>query len=319
MKKYLILFLLPVVIYFFWDKKENVKPIPQVSPATASKKKPSNKQLFFGKRPKLKSTLPVASVCDDVQTSLDDMDFMNENVELITEAQLDQLKTCLSPEFHPKLAEIKSLCFGKNGNKQLCFSNVVMLRGVLRSKHLLNPETRSDLADLMMSEFAKPVPDFKKLKSLAKKLLLQDPNDLPVQKVWAMSSVVASGDPAKITDAEVDEIYQVMDQKFVESDPELRGLNVILKTKLNPQSVEQLTRDYLTSNPEDLSSKEMLGWSLWQQGRREEAIAQVDAILLQKDDPWLRDMRNKLAAPDAKKDSYQGRINIGIRLEDLWE
>lgn len=127
------------------------------------------------------------------------------------------------------------------------------------------------------------------------------------------------GDPAKLADSDIEEIYSVLDRNLIENDPEFAGLDTILKTKLQPLSVEELARQKLGSDPQDFKTQEMLGWSLWQQGRREEAIAQVDAILARNPDPWLKEMRNKLTQPGASKDTYQGRINIGIRLEDLWE
>jgi hypothetical protein len=62
----------------------------------------------------------------------------------------------------------------------------------------------------------------------------------------------------------------------------------------------------------------MLGWSLWQQGRRTEALNELDAILAMKKDPYLQKLRKILADPHAKKDSFPGRLSLGVRLEDLW-
>lgn len=192
-----------------------------------------------------------------------------------------------------------------------------MFRSFIRVRAIKDPSTREELADLILAEFSKKIPDFKKLKDVSRELLKLDPNDRPVQKVWAMTAVIA-GDPKNLNPELVRDIYETLDPEQIENDPELRGLDVIMKTKLKPDSVEDYTREILKNNPSDLSSREMLGWSLWQQGRREEAIAEVDRILSQSKDPYLAKIREQLVSGNATKDSFPGRLNLGVKLEDLW-
>lgn len=150
MKKYFILLLIPVLAYIFWDKQESkspaistTRPIPQ--------KVSKNKQQIFGKRPKLKPVATDANTdCDSFRDSLDDMDFMQEIDQWLTFKDVELLPGCLPVEFNPKIAEIKNNCFEKL-NKEMCLTNMVMLRGILRAKLISHAETRSDLADVMMS------------------------------------------------------------------------------------------------------------------------------------------------------------------------
>jgi hypothetical protein len=318
MKRYIFLLLIPVVLYVFWSKeeKEVSLPTPELSRATP-KKVLKNKEVFYGKR---KSSVAVNETdgCDVIRHRLDGLDFNLDIEDWIAEVRTLNLSACTHPDFAEKIKEIQKLCLVEKPDKEYCLVNLVFLRGQMRAKFIKNPSTREELADMITSEFSKKNPDFKKLRQLARKLMDQDPNDLAVQKVWALTSVVSEGDPTKMSDNLVNEIYSNLGPELFAEDKQMRSLDVMLKTKLRPDSVEEMTRKIMQEDPKDLTSRELLGWSLWQQGKREEAIAQVDYILSQTNDPWLRDMRQKLLDPNANKESYAGRINIGVRLEDLW-
>ena len=320
MKKYFFLLLLPVAIYFYWSSRLEKISRNSESYSIPTKTTPV-KQLIQGKRTRIHTdSSAVSDVCEQVGVQLDDIDFNLPFKDWLEALSLPKLGECENAEYQQRIALIQEKCLIKKSvSKDECMTNLVMLRSLIRAKKIKDPTSRDELADMIMAEFSKKDPDFKKLKNFSRELLNKDPGDKPVQKVWAMSAVI-SGDPKNIDPALAEEIYETLDPEQMNTDPELRGLDVILKTGLKPASVEVYSRDILAQNPKDLSSREMLGWSLWQQGRREEAIAQVDAILaLNPKDQWLKEMRRRLTDPKASKDSYAGRLNLGIRLEDLWD
>lgn len=316
MKKYLWLLLLLPMIYFLWGRRQE-EPVVSVSkPANIQTKTKSNK-IFLSKRETPMEVKIKSDWCSHVSSRLDNIDFNLELKDWLSSLKKEEFQGCDDPELKDRVSLILSNCFSEKLNKDECFTNLIMFRSIMRARNIKDPSTRAELADLIMAEFSKKTPDFKKLKDFSSELLNSDPNDKPVQKVWAMSAVI-NGDPKNLSPDLIDEIYKTIDPEEMQTDPELRSLDVIMKTKLKPDSVEDYTRDLLKNNPKDAASREMLGWSLWQQGRRDEAIAQVDAILAIKKDPYLEILRKKLSDPTATKDSYPGRMSLGIRLEDLW-
>ncbi len=317
MKKYLwLLLLLPVVLYFFGIRKEEIEIASSPALETLPTKPKSNK-LFLSKRETPMAVKIKSDFCSHVSSQLDNIDFNQDVKDWLSLLKKEDFQGCDDPELKERVSLIINNCFAKKLTKDDCFTNLIMFRSIMRARNIKDPSTRSELADLIMAEFSKKEPDFKKLKDFSGELLKSDPNDKPVQKVWAMSAVI-NGDPKKLSPELIDEIYKTIDPEEMMNDPELRSLDVILKTKLKPDNVESYTRDNLKNNPKDISSREMLGWSLWQQGRRDEAIAEVDAILAIKKEPYLVALRKKLTDPSATKDSYPGRMSLGIRLEDLW-
>lgn len=316
MKKYLLLLLIPVIFYFLRGKEE------QRPSAFHSAQSPANnekaRQLFLSKRTSVPADSVTENPCVIAAGKLNDIDFNIPVKEWLAHLDADTFIKCTDPELKDRVTVIRNSCFTGKIVEQECFTNLLMFRSSIRARSIKDPSTREELADMILSEFSKKEPDFKKLKEFSGELLRQDPNDKPVQKVWAMSAVIA-GDPRKLSPELIDEIYQNIDPGEMKTDPELRSLEIIMKTNLKPLSVEEYTRNALKEDQKDLSSREMLGWSLWQQGRREEAIAEVDAILAQKDDPYLRKIREQLVKPDAKLESYPGRLSLGVKLEDLWD
>lgn len=317
MKKYLLLLPLPLLMYFWWKREEQKEITPKTSAHTSvSTSGPEkSRKVFLSKRTRV--AVAVTGPCEIAAMKLDDVDFNLSLEEWLKDLKSEEFTACQDEEVKERISLIQANCFEKKVKKEECFTNLIMFRSLMRARNIKDPTTRDELADLIMAEFSKKNPDFKKLKEFSGELLKQDPNDKPVQKVWAMTAVI-NGDPKNLSPELIDEIYQTLDPEEVKTDPELRSLDIILRTKLKPDSVEEYTRNLLESNPKDLSSREMLGWSLWQQGRRDEAIAEVDQILAQKNDPYLRTVRENLMKPDAKKESYPGRLSLGVKLEDLW-
>lgn len=314
MKKYLWpLLLLPVMFYFFGIRKEETEVSSATQIATSHPPKKTDK-IFLSKRA---SVVKTDDSCGIASNKLDDIDFNAPIKDWLDILKFEDFSKCKDAELAERITLIQQKCFGDKLHKDDCFTNLLMFRSVMRVRSIKDPSTREELADLILAEFSKKVPDFKKLKEFSGELLRQDPNDKPVQKVWAMSAVI-SEDPQKLKSELVDEIYKTLDPDDINNDPELRGLDIIIKTKLKPDAVEDYTREILKANPKDLRSREMLGWSLWKQGRREEALAQIDAIIAQKRDPYLIKLRENLLSPNATKDSYPGRLSLGVKLEDLW-
>lgn len=318
MKKFLWLLIFLPLIYFI---RGGSKSAPEEIHVAAPKNKPvprqNSRRVFLSKR-KVQSQGAAVDPCEKVAQKLSEIDFNAEVPEWIEAVKVESFDSCRLPELQERIAQIRANCFAEKVNQNECLANLLMYRSFMRSKKITEPTTREELADLIMGEFSKSEPDFKRLKVLASELLRQNPNDRPVQKVWAMAAVISEGDPRRIRPELVEEVYRTLDPEAINTDPELRSLDIILKTGLRPDSVESYVRDILRSNGNDLNAREMLGWALWQQGRRKEAIAQVDSILAQKDDPYLRNLRRALLDPKANEKSYSGRLSLGVQLEDLW-
>jgi hypothetical protein len=292
MKKYLwLLLLLPVVFYFIGKdkKKETEAPLTLTNPP--AKKYKESRKIFLGRKA-ITENLTDHEGCLTAATQINEVDFnipLKEWLETLNDKDFEH---CTDPELQERAALIRKHCFGTKINDDDCYTNLLMFRSIIRVRSIKEPSSREELADMIMAEFSKKTPDFKKLKEFSKELLNRDPNDKPVQKIWAMSAVI-DADPKNLKPELVNEIYKTLDPEQIDTDPELRGLDVIMKTKLEAGAVEDYTRDLIERNPKDMSSREMLGWSLWQQGRRDEAIAQIDTILASKKDPYLVLLRKR--------------------------
>src|SRR5690606_28890288 len=95
---------------------------------------------------------------------------------------------CPNESLKSKFTEIKESCLGEV--KEICAAHLVMLRSSLRTQGIHDAEDRDMLVDLILSEFSKTEPDFKKMNSFAEKMMGLEPEHEMFQKIWASSKLI---------------------------------------------------------------------------------------------------------------------------------
>jgi hypothetical protein len=116
----------------------------------------------------------------------------------------------------------------------------------------------------------------------------------------------------------VDEIYGRIDPALLE-DVEFQSYRLFLETRLEPNKVEEFARGFAETFPETSQAYEILGWSLWKQGRKDEAISQLLlAMKYSPEDEYLKKMYRELKSKNAGPEAYKGRMHLGIKFEDLY-
>lgn len=316
MKKLVVLVLLLIggASYYLTRPAEDVGSAP-----TLKKISSPNKSLFLGKKKKLNSSNPTlanADSCHKLTNQLSDLDLSLEPEDWLREVDMKLLDGCETQAERIKL--IKEHCFSKKMSPE-CGMHMVFLRSVLRTDGKENSEDREELADLIIREFSKKNEiNFKNVKKFSEKLLDLDPSNQALQKMWAMSKLLSQNDLQKLPKDLYDDIFNRLDPEIRDT-RDMRSLELIMKSELNPQKLEDLTRSMMKGDKSDPQLYEILGWSLWRQGRREEALNQLSSAMnLNPQDPWLKEMVQKLKSPGADENTYQARLNLGIRLEDLF-
>lgn len=301
------------VALFYLSQDSKKEAVPSLMKAATP-----SKNLFLGKRAALVTQASEQiDGCSELRNQLDSIDFTLPAKEWRAVLSLELLKTCSDPEIFERTKLIQETCFDKKDD-DLCSTNAVFLRAYLRTKGLKNSDDKEQLADLVLREFAKGMPDFKNLKNLAEKLMNMDPKQLAYQKLWAMSKLIASVDSKKSPLDLADDIYGRVDPEMWE-DPQMKGLDLALKTGFDPQEIESMTREALAQK-DDSWTREALGWSLWKQGRKSEALDNLRrAIQLNPKDPWLQEQYKRVKSKGAGPDDYHGRISLGVSVEDLFD
>lgn len=291
--------------YFYPESTE-----PQISSNQTTQ---TSKSLFLGKRPQLQleSADPSETkACLELASSLDDL-----NLEETVDFPEELLSTCKEGEFAVKLEEVRSSCFEKK-SKHSCQLSLLFLRSLIRTKNHEGVATEHSLADEIVGEFSKKNPDFKKIEKISSRLMTMNPS-FPIQKLWAMSKLL-SQDDLKITDNLSDEIYSRVDPQLLE-DSDMQDLDLLLKTKMDPSLIEQHLRSALESRPDNSRAHENLGWALWKQGKRQEAIEALEtAVRLSPGDDWLSTMLREVKSPGSDENAYKGRLQLGFNFEDLF-
>lgn len=310
MKKFFGIFILALTLvgaFYFWPTEKKVEDNPKKETKVVSE----NRKLFLGKRKHIsKKSEITTSNCQQLLTELNDLDFNQMDVDL---ASLS-LDSCSESE---KINQLKAKCSGKE--KHTCQAELMMFRAYLRTKGVEFSEDKEMIADLILTEFQKKTPDFKKLEKLVGELLNQNPENQTYQKLWAMNKLLANIEQKPIPKNLKEDIYSRLDPELLD-DPELTSYRMFLETGLDPIKAEGFARDYLKRNPNRADIHETLGWSLWHQNKRAEAIAQVErAIALNPKDPWLDSLYSRIKSPEAGRESYEGRMNMGIRFEDIYQ
>lgn len=317
-----IVFLIPIVLvaaaaFFLWPEKTEVQKPPQIIKISSSRK------LFLGARSKSKhpQSSPVAlsgnpDGCEAATSQLEDVDFNAPVGEWVERLDATAFGHCQLPEFSEKFAAIRTHCFEKFSEFD-CTQDAIFLRALLRTRGVQEGSDRELLADLILREFANSNPDFKKLKTHAEKMLELDPDEASMQKLWASAKVVDRLSSGKSAMEVAEEISERVNEKLWD-DPEMQGVKLAMATGLEPQNVEVYARGFL-SQKSDPRMHEVLGWALWKQSKRPEAIAQLEkAIALNPKDQWLKDQLKAVNSGTATEESYQARISLGINLQDLY-
>ncbi len=291
------------------------------SPEVVQQQKAKTKELFLGKR-KIHSVPNVEDKtfpgCEELESTLNDLDFRSPPEAWITTLELRELDQCEDPALEIKLTDATQACFGKKINNNLCIQNLLFLRSLLRTRNELDANNPENVADMIIREFSsKKEPDFKKLNSYATKLLDLNPSNMKLQKFWATSMLMAN--IKNVSDELQDEIYSKIDPSLLQ-DPTLLPYRMFLETKLDPVKAESFSRDFMEQDPKNPQAREMLGWSLWQQGKKEEAIEQLRvAIAISPNDEYLQQMYKDIQSPKADRNAYKGRMQMGVSFEDLFD
>lgn len=305
------------VAAFVFLYQKNYNHIPEAEKQT---QKAKAKELFLGKR-KVHSPPVVEDKvfagCEELESTLNDLDFQRPPSEWVTTLELKELDQCEDPSLESKLTDATKACFGQKVTHKECVQHLMFLRSMLRTRFAVDANNPENAADIIIREFADPKnPNFKKISEMSEKLLDIDPSNLTFQRLWAMSKLMAN--IKDLPDGLSDDIYRRLDPELI-NDPEFQTYRMYLETKLDPLKAEDFSRDYVEQYPQRSQAYEMLGWSLWQQGRREEAREQARlALKLNPNDPWLKKLNKDLVSKKVDRGTYQGRLQIGIQLEDLF-
>jgi len=301
--------------FFLSGEKKVAVEAPQIKASSSSRK------LFLGARKKLKNSLGKTTAakvdkCEEVTSQLEDVDFNAPVSEWVKRLNAETFGQCPLPEFAEKFKAIRAHCFEKF-NESDCTQDAIFLRALLRTHGIEEASDRELLADLILKEFADSKPDFKKLKMHAEKMLELDPDQASIQKLWASAKVVDRLSSGKSAMDVADEVADRVNAELW-NDPEMQGVKLAMATGLEPQNVEVYARGFL-SQKSDPRMHEVLGWALWRQNKRPEAISQLErAISLNPKDQWLKDQLQIINSGAATSESYQARISLGINLQDLY-
>lgn len=322
MKKLALLGLLilgGVAGYLLWSQSSQTESVAQNK--ITSKSPSSSRKVFLGARKNKISKSQMSSDqkldgCEDLTSHLESLDFNAPVTEWVEGFDRKAFGKCQLPSFKERMSQLQKDCFDEYQEAQ-CATHAIFLRASLRTRGLDDGEDLEILADLVIREFADNKPDFKKLRKLSDKLLLIDPDQKSYQKLWASSEVVAKLYEGKSA-MEVADLVNDRVSPDLWNDPTLSGVKLAMATGLEPLNVESFARGYLAEKS-DSSMHEVLGWSLWKQNRKNEAIAELNkAIAMSPKDQWLKDQLKKVQSRNADSESYQARIQLGVNLGDLY-
>lgn len=307
-----ILLCLGAGLWFY--PSDSVTPLKIKSSKTPS----SSRKVFLGARSKTITPSIVQNSCDELTSRLEDMDFNIPLEDWIMKFSANDFKECVLPEYSDRFQDIQIHCFEKLSEKE-CLTDAILLRAILRTRGIADSEDRDLMADLILSEFANKtkIPDFEKLEKLSARMLEIDPDQASYQKLWASSKVIAKLSKGKsVTNLETQINERVNPEVW--NDPNMKGVKLAMMTGLEPENVEEYARGYL-SQKSDSSMHEVLGWSLWRQNRRAEALVELQtAMKLNPNDVWLKQQLIQLNSDSANSESYQARISLGIDVRDLY-
>lgn len=310
MKKIIVLILaVTSLAAFYFYSKENSPKVSVPRPSLVS----ANKKLFLGKRQKVLTTQ--VDNCFDITTNLSNLDLNLPVDEFMASIDFEALKRCDRKEWQER---IKSISECSKKNKQECQMHVFFLRSILRTEGIKEGFDQETLADLITREFSTKNPNFKNILKHASALLDRDPSNHNFQKLWAMSKLMSQDKLDKLPEGFAETVYKRLDPEIRDSQS-LRSMRFLMDTRLDPVLGQSYAENLVNTYPKDSDTYELLGWTLWKQGKRDEAIAQLEtAMRLNPDDMWLPKMYKDIKDPNAKMDAYQARMHLSFRLEDLF-
>lgn len=311
----LILFIsIGVGIYLAQPKLKEFAGIKE-SPEEKSFVPPSSRILKAPRKPLAQLPEDESVECTTLRSQLDQMDFNQDPDDWLSTTTREAFEACKDNFYIDRLSSVLKACAAENLKVEVCQVAVMSLRSQMRMREIKEPGNREEMMDFIFDEFSKKDPNFKMMKKISRRFLDEAPDDVAMQKVWATSALISEGDPKNLSAEARNEIYEVIGQERMETNADLRPIDVLLKSGLEPTTVEAMTRDLYDKYPKDKSNVEMLAWSLWQQGRREDSLNYLNT--LSSDDPWIKNLKEKLADKNAKKEDFPGRINIGLSFDDL--
>ncbi len=280
--------------------------------------KRKQRQVFTGKRTLHPHPVVTPDTCDAIEDELSNIDFAIPIAEIVETFNFKNFANCRDPLLKDNLKTTYESCVGPKKSLD-CQSNLLTMRSILRTRNITDAEDQETLADLVMSELSKKKnPNFAKIAVHAEKLLGYDPNNLSIQKLWAMSQLMSQKDLKNLPRDFKEDVYSKLDPAILDL-PEFQSYRLFMEAHADPAESEIIARDFVGHFPDRSDSHEISGWSLWHQGRRTEALEQMRiAIQLNPQDKWLQEEYRKVSSPSATKEDYQGRMNLGVKLEDLF-
>ncbi|HXH30019.1 MAG TPA: tetratricopeptide repeat protein [Bacteriovoracaceae bacterium] len=304
------------IVYFTYPPKK-ITAQKQEERRTQS----SSRKIFLGPRKNVakKSKVPDLKIdgCDNLKNNLERIDFNLDTTDWLAQLDADHLANCKNEKFSARIASIKSKCLTGTPTED-CGIELVFLRSLIRTDGIVDGEDKETLADLILGQFTDKEPDFGKLEHYTSKLLDLDPSGRAVQKLWAMSKLLSNEELSQLPPNLKEEIQSRVDPDLLD-DEQMLGLGLILENGVNPEKIEGALRQRLENLKPSSQLHEALGWSLWMQNRREEARAELSkALQLNPNDPFLKEMAQKITSPTADVNSYQGRLSLGVEVEELF-
>lgn len=257
--------------------------------------------------------------CTDLIRVLSDLDFSETVADWTVFLREEDLRGCQSKTYQADVDTVLRNCYGTKPSTADCQKSLLYLRSALRTQGMETADDQETIADLLIKNSYSKDFDMQKVSELSGKLLELDPSNQQVQKLWAMSKFLAQKDFMNLPEEFLEDILARIDPEVAESG-EFRTYKIMMETGLDPVRTEEEARYFVEDYPEQAESHEILGWALWHQGRREEALQEVRvALQLAPHDLALQKMYQALLDPRATRETYAGRLNLGIQLEDLYD
>jgi tetratricopeptide (TPR) repeat protein len=209
-----------------------------------------------------------------------------------------------------------------------CQIAAIILRSTLaaesRAKEPLDEiEDMRELADLLVSEFGalfdKITPEsMGRLIAIADRMLVLDPKMLPAAKAAAIGSILEAVASSKADWKDLEDRVRKIED-LDPNDPELDHFRRFVDTELmKPELVEKDSLSRISKNPDDWKEREILAWSEFKQGRRDQARTALRAALARApNEPALRKDLAIVNDPRSKPDDFKVQLQLGVGFGDL--
>ncbi len=319
MKKLIALLcvLIVVGIAYFWPPQELMASTSNISKASPINSQESKIALEMEATTSATPIIETKS-CSELGNVLNEIDFDDSLDKILDSISKEQVEGCKHEAFISRVSSIVEACFGPERLSH-CNTELMFLRALMRAPFLEEPYNQAAIADLLMVEYSKASKerDQRKLADLTKRLLEKDPRNRKFQKLWA---VVAYDSQVKLhkfpKKGLKKEIYETLDPAAWKK---LELFRWHVESGNNQEKFQAIVRNSISHYPGYAASHEALGWSLWQQNKREEALEQLMvASSLWNKTSYYPDLIKKLNSPDAKLEDFPAYVNIGVEWKDLY-